>query len=61
MSLDHVKHVEACALLSRVIDDVGDQLPYRAAIEGWLEENRPPVEAYSAAMHHLASPIEAAR
>jgi hypothetical protein len=52
--LDHEKHVEACALLQRIIDDVGPLIPYRAAVEAWLEENHPEPAAYMAAMRSLA-------
>jgi hypothetical protein len=30
---------EAHALLSKVVADVGDQLPYRAVVEWWLQAN----------------------
>lgn len=45
MSLDHQKHVEAHALLTLVVKDCGHCIPYRAAIESWLERNPPAAEA----------------
>lgn len=55
MALDDVRHVEAIALMQRMLDDAGDRIPYRAVVEGWLEENHPGPDAYVAALHHLAS------
>lgn len=57
MALDHVKHVEVVALLRTI----SEQPAFRAlpvelqqTAEGWLEENHPPREAYSGAMHAMA-------
>lgn len=54
MSLDHQKHIEACALLQQIVEDAGDHIPYRAAVERWLEENRPEPKAYMAALKSFA-------
>lgn len=35
------RHEEAHALLSKVMEDVGHLVPYRAVVEWWLERHSP--------------------
>lgn len=56
--LDHVRHVEAVAMIRRGLEGPPLLPAERAAIEGWLEENHPPPEAYSAAMSSMVEQEE---
>lgn len=52
--LDHVRHVEAVAILRAIVKDPGNPIPLSVAAQ-WIVENHPPPEAYTAAMtSHVA-------
>lgn len=57
--LDDVKHVEAYAIIRR-LSEQPDDFEGRNAAEVWLEENKPPASAYTAAMRAVATTVEAA-
>lgn len=59
MALDHVKHVEAVAIMRAVSEQAAFRalpLELQQTVEGWLKENHPPGEAYSAAMRSRVMP-----
>lgn len=45
MSALDQRHEEGHVLLSKVMEDVGHLVPYRAVVEWWLEANHPEHEA----------------
>lgn len=54
--LDHVKHVEAVAILNAIMEQpAAATLPeqLRDTVKGWLAENHPPPAAYKEAMRSL--------
>jgi hypothetical protein len=56
MALDHVKHVEAVAIIRAVSEQAAFRalpLELQQAVEGWLEENHPRATVYSAAMRAM--------
>lgn len=54
MALDDVKHVEAVAIIRRLVES--PDLEGRDAAQVWLEANHPPPEAYAAAARSLTEP-----
>lgn len=56
MALDDVKHVEAVALIRRLLD-ASDQFVNDAA-EGWLRDNHPAPSVYSAAARSLGTEVD---
>jgi len=56
MALDDVKHVEIVAILRTISEQPAFRalpLELQQTAEGWLEENHPAPQAYSAAMHAM--------
>lgn len=53
--LSDVKHVEAYAIVKRLLEDPGN-FEGRNAAEVFLAENKPPASAYTAAMRSLSEP-----
>lgn len=54
MSLEHVEHVEAYAILLRVAEALETDPDTRAAAIVWTRENRPKPDVYIDAMSTLA-------
>lgn len=55
MALNDVQHVEAVAIMRRLVDEpIGGDSQARIAARQWLAENHPEPSAYVAAMEHAA-------